>query len=160
MNTTTSTTVEGAAAKGREGLSDKAIQEAVIAWYKKLDRHAPIVELFPMLADEGLEMVFPEATLRDAAGFEAWYRRVVRVFFDEVHTVKQATPTITGDKATVQIVVRWEASTWDPLEPRNKRIVLDAYQTWEMRLSSATGAPVITRYVVDRLEYQPGSARL
>jgi len=48
-----------------------------------------LVELLPLLADADLEMVFPEATEKGHAGFEHWYERVIRIFFDEVHTVKE-----------------------------------------------------------------------
>ncbi len=59
------------------------------AWYRKLDVHAPMVDVLPMLSEDGLEMRFPEATLTTMAEFEGWYQRVIRIFFDEVHLVKE-----------------------------------------------------------------------
>jgi hypothetical protein len=140
-------------------LTQEAIKELAVDWYKKLDVHVPMVEVLPLLADAELEMVFPEATVYGYAGFEGWFQRVIRIFFDEVHTVKSVVAEIDGDKAVVKVVVQWEASVWNAPEPFSKRIKCDAFQTWEVK-PNAAGKPVITRYVVDGLEYHEGSATL
>lgn len=140
-------------------LTQESINELVADWYRKLDVHVPMVEVLPLLADKELEMVFPEVTIYGHAGFEGWFQRVIRIFFDEVHTVKKSEATITGDTATVAVVVQWEASLWNAPEPNSKRIVADAFQTWEVKTGPA-GTPVITRYVVDGLTYHAGSATL
>lgn len=139
--------------------TEESIKSLVANWYKKLDVHAPMVEVLPMLADEELEMVFPEVTIYKHAGFEGWFQRVIRIFFDEVHTVKLAEPVIIGNTATVKVIVQWEASVWNAPEAFSKRINADAYQTWEMMANEA-GNPIITRYVVDGLKYHEGSATL
>ncbi len=140
-------------------LTTESIEQLAIDWYRKLDVHAPMVELLPMLADEELEMVFPEATVYGYAGFEGWFQRVIRIFFDEVHTVKKVEAQLNGEMATVAVVVQWEASVWNAPEAYSKRIKLDAYQTWDVRLG-ITGQPVITKYTVDKLVYHEGSATL
>lgn len=139
-------------------LTQQSIQSLAEAWYKKLDVHAPMVELLPMLADKELEMVFPEATVYGYAGFEGWFQRVIRIFFDEVHTVKSAEAIITGDTAVVKVVVKWEASVWNSPEAYSKRITLDAFQTWDVKL--VNGNVIITKYTVDDLKYYEGSATL
>lgn len=139
-------------------LNNKTIENFAKDWYKKLDVHAPMVELLPMLADQELEMVFPEATIYGWAGFEGWFQRVIRIFFDEVHTVKVVDPEIKGDSALVKVVVQWEASVWNAPEAFSKRIVCDAFQTWEVKL--VDNKIVITKYIVDGLEYHEGSATL
>jgi hypothetical protein len=144
----------------RPALTADAIRKMAIEWYRKLDVHAPMVEILPLLADRGLKMKFPEATLSGHSGFEGWYQGVVRIFFDEVHKVKSVRPVIRGKRATVKIVVRWEASRWRPPAARSDRIVCDAYQTWEVRLSRATGQPEVVTYVVDKLRFAKGSAKL
>jgi hypothetical protein len=111
-----------------------------------------------MLADEELEMVFPEATVYGYAGFEGWFQRVIRIFFDEVHTVKSADAIITGDTAVVKVVVKWEASVWNSPDAYSKRITLDAFQTWDVKLVG--GNVIITKYTVDDLKYYEGSATL
>ncbi len=140
-------------------LTQESIQTFAEDWYKKLDVHAPMVEVLPMLADEGLKMVFPEATIYGWAGFEGWFQRVIRIFFDEVHTVKSVESEIDGDTATSKVVVQWEASVWNGPDAYSKRIKLDAYQTWGIK-ESADGKPQITLYTVDELKYHEGSAEL
>lgn len=140
-------------------LTQESIEKLATDWYKKLDVHAPMVEVLPMLIDEGLEMVFPEATVYGHAGFEGWFQRVIRIFFDEVHTLKLVEPTINGDTAVVKIIVQWEASVWNAPEPYSKRIVLDAYQTWEVK-AGENGRVLVTKYIVDDLKYHEGSATL
>jgi len=139
-------------------LTQQSISAFAENWYKLLDVHAPQVDFLPLLADKELEMVFPEATIRGHAGFEGWFQRVIRIFFDEVHTVKEANATIKGDEASVKVVVQWEASLWNAPEAYSKRIVCDAYQTWEMKIMG--GKLVITKYVVDEIKYHEGSAEL
>ncbi len=139
-------------------LTQQLITDFADKWYKLLDVHAPQVDFLPLLANEELEMVFPEATVTGHAGFEGWFQRVIRIFFDEVHTVKEVTPEIDGDKATVKVVVQWEASVWNPPEAYSKRINLNAFQTWEMKLVNDN--LVITKYIVDEIKYNEGSAEL
>lgn len=142
-------------------LTQAEVQEMAAEWYKKLDVHAPLEDYIPMLAEEGLKMVFPEATVEGFEGFKGWYERVITIFFDEVHTVKEATLTPKeGGKGDVKVVVKWEASVWTPPEPYSKRIVLDAYQTWEVIRSPKSGKPVVLTYIVDELKYYEGSATL
>jgi hypothetical protein len=141
-------------------LTDAELKKFAGDWYLKLDVHAPMIEVLPMLATDGLEMKFPEATLKGLADFESWYQGVIRIFFDEVHNVKEVKSTINGDKADVKVVVGWEASVWKPPAAKSARIILDAYQTWAVKRSAATGKPVITRYTVDELKYAPNSAKL
>jgi hypothetical protein len=141
-------------------LTTKDVEALASTWYKKLDVHAPLVELLPLVASDGLEMVFPEATLRSPAEFEGWYERVIRLFFDEVHTLKQVRTKITSEGADVQVVVHWEASVWNPPAAASQRIKLDAYQTWTVVRDPETDRPVIARYTVDELKYDADSAKL
>jgi hypothetical protein len=147
-------------ATGVAPLTNAEIKKLATEWYRKLDVHAPLSEVTPMLASAGLEMQFPEATLRTAADFETWYERVIRIFFDEVHRVKDVDATITDEGAEADVVVHWEASIWNPPAPNSRRIKLDAYQTWYIERCPKTERPVIVRYAVDKLEYAKDSARL
>jgi len=140
-------------------LTHAQIRKMAVEWYQKLDVHAPMVEILPMLAEKGLHMKFPEATLSGLSGFEGWYQTVIRLFFDEQHQVRRVKSVIKGNRAKVKVVVRWAASRWRSPAACSDRIVADAYQTWEVRLTKA-GAPVITSYIVDRIVYAKGSARL
>lgn len=141
-------------------LTEAELTQFAKDWYRKLDVHAPLEEYVPLLAEAGVEMVFPEATVKGFEGFKGWYERVIALFFDEVHTVKQVKPAGSGEKVEVKVVVKWEASRWNPPAAKSERIILDAYQTWTVVRSPKTGKPAILRYVVDSLEYAPNSVRL
>lgn len=141
-------------------LTEAEVKDLAAEWYRKLDVHAPMVEILPMLADEGLEMKFPEATLRGHAEFEGWYQGVIRIFFDEVHEVTKCDVKLSGDKADVDIIVKWEASVWKPPARYSERIILDAYQTWIVKRSPSSGQAVVVTYIVDELKYHEGSAKL
>ncbi|MBD2247628.1 hypothetical protein [Nostoc sp. FACHB-888] len=141
-------------------LTASEIKQLATDWYLKLDVHAPLEEYIPFLAEEGLEMRFPEATVYGFDGFKGWYERVIGIFFDEIHTLKQVNVKPSGDEASVQVIVKWEASVWNPPAAKSQRIILDAYQTWIVKRSPYTGKPVIATYIVDSLSYYEGSARL
>ncbi len=141
-------------------LTESEIKQFAADWYHKLDVHAPLEEYIPLLAEEGVEMRFPEATVYGFDGFKNWYERVIGIFFDEVHTLKEVTVTPSGDKANVKVVVKWEASVWKPPAAKSERIVLDAYQTWVVERSPNTGKAAVLTYIVDSLDYYQGSARL
>ncbi|MDP4027813.1 MAG: hypothetical protein Q8P42_02430 [Gallionella sp.] len=141
-------------------LTESEIKDLAALWYKKLDVHAPMVEVLPLLAEENVEMKFPEATLHGLADFEGWYQRVIRIFFDEVHRLKEVTVKINGDSADVHVVVEWQASVWNPPAANSARIKLDADQTWVVKKSPPTGKAVIAAYIVNSLNYHEGSARL
>jgi len=48
----------------------------------EVDVHARLRNLF-LLAEEGLEMRFPEVTVYGFDGFKDWYERVIGIFFDK-----------------------------------------------------------------------------
>lgn len=129
-------------------------------WYRKLDVHVPVGEILPLLADAELEMVFPEATERGHAGFTNWYERVIRIFFDEVHTVKETRITKPGDLTEAKVVVNWQAKVWNPPDAKSKWLGFDAYQTWQVRRAPDDGRLQVVRYVVDELRPMPGSGSL
>jgi hypothetical protein len=135
------------------------VKKLATEWYQKLDVHAPLVELLPLVAEDA-RFKFPEATLKGQADFEGWYERVIRLFFDEVHTLKSVDVVQTGGDANVKVVVHWEASVWTPPAAKSQRIKLDAFQTWVVRRCGETERPVIAKYVVDNLEFEKDSARL
>ncbi len=141
-------------------LTEAEIKEMAADWYRKLDVHVPMVEVLPLLDDVNLEMVLPEVTLKGLAGFEGWFQRVIRIFFDEVHTLKEVSCKIDGAKAKVHVIVEWQASMWNPPAEKSLRIVCDADQDWIVTRSPKTGKPVITTYIVNGLNYHPGSATL
>ena len=143
-------------------LTEAEVRKLADDWYRGLDEHVPMVDLLPMLVSEGLTQKWPEVTVTNLAGFEEWYQRVIRIFFDEVHTLKQFNTTISSDgsKADIKLIVYWEASTWNPGDRRSRRLMMDAYQTWEVVRSPQTGKAAIKTILVDKIEEKPGSASL
>ena len=142
-------------------LTKEEIEDLADRWYKALDIHVPVEELYPMLLDDGNEMMWPEGPTHGHQEFnDDWYQRVIRIFFDEVHTITKVESKIDGDSADVEVVVNWQAKVWNPPEPKSKWLGFDAYQTWQVVRSPETGKAVIKRYVVDKLDPMPGSAEL
>lgn len=130
-------------------------------WFAALDRHDDAEGLILLLADDELEMHFPEEVQKGHAGFRSWYNTVTHRFFDEAHELKEFEVTQQNDMwVKVSLVVNWQAKVWDPPQPHSKWLGFDAAQTWELRCSPETGKPQIVRYIVDRLEPMPGSASL
>lgn len=142
-------------------LSYSEVKKFAADWYSKLDVHAPLEDYIPLLAEEGLEMRFPEVTVYGFEGFQGWYERVIGIFFDEVHTLKKVEPKpINNGRLEVKVVVKWEASMWNPPAAKSERIVVDAYQTWIVERSPKSEKPVVVTYIVDSLDYYEGSIKL
>jgi hypothetical protein len=100
-------------------------------WFKGLDVHTPTNELESFLVVEESVLVVPEGQSDKLAGFSEWYERALHLFFDEEHTLTEAT-VLSGDEneVTAKIVVNWRASIREAPEPHSKRIEMDTYQTW------------------------------
>jgi hypothetical protein len=143
-------------------LTETEVRQLADDWYRLLDVHDPMVNLLPMLPSDGITQKWPEVTVTDLVGFEEWYQRVIRTFFDEEHTLKEFNVTLNGDgsKADVKVIVYWEASVWTPGDRLSKRLMMDAYQTWEVIRSAQSGKPVIKTIIVDKIDEKPGSASL
>ena len=137
-----------------------SIEGWVADWYRALDRHDDITDVLPYLVDDGLMLRFPEGVFRGHEGFRQWYDAVTHRFFDEVHEVRKVTaaPWV-NDRASVQVVVNWQARIWDPPAATSSWLGFDAYQTWEV-VRGADGRPQLLTYVVNNLQAMPGSAAL
>ena len=141
-------------------LTESEVKALVDTWYARLDVHAPVEELLPLLAEDGLEMRFPEATLRGQEAFTGWYNGVIRKFFDEVHTMKSLDIAVKGAMAKVRLVVEWQARVWDAPARNSVWLGFEAAQTWAVQRSPRTGRAEIITYTVDALTPMPGSAEL
>jgi len=142
-------------------LAEDEVKKFVEKWYLDLlDTHAPMDELLACLADEELEMVFPEQTARGHAGFRDWYDRIIHTFFDEAHAIKELSVSIDGEVANVNVLVNWQAHTWTPPEPRSKWLGFNAGQRWVVKRSPTTGQPMVVKYIVDTFDPMEGSTGL
>lgn len=142
-------------------ITEDQIRKFAAAWYYVLDIHAPIEDAYKLLADNDLNMQFPDGDIRDFASFKKWYDRVTNLFFDEVHNVQSVKSKITGNKAEVEVIVGWQASWFEPPAAKSKRTSMNAIQKWVVRGSSKNSYGVeIVEYMVERFDYAPGFAQL
>ncbi|MDZ4769596.1 MAG: hypothetical protein SGJ24_10735 [Chloroflexota bacterium] len=143
-------------------LTKEEIEAMVADWYVGLDVHRAQVDMIKYVHSTDLQMRFPEATLYTQAEFELWFQGVIRIFFDEVHTMQSLDVQVSedGSKADVKLVVRWEASRWKAPAAKSERLIFDAYQTWEIKRDPKSLAPAITIYIVDELRQLPGGVPL
>ncbi len=152
------------------------VKQFASAWFLALDVHAPTADIVRFVADDGLEMVFPEKTLVGLGDFTAWYAGgtygdgerapgVINIFFDEDHNLKEAKVDVQGDLAVVDVVVGWQASWFIPPAAKSMRTAMDATQRWTLRPCSTDKNPFgleITRYdaMAKPFQYAPGFATL
>lgn len=146
-------------------LTEPEIRRAVDVWFAKLDVHAPGKEMLPLLAEDTLEMQFPEGPLKGQKAFIDWYegpKGVTRKFFDEIHVLKSLDVKIDpdGSSATVDLVVNWQAHRWAPPSPKSQWLGYDAGQTWVFKRSPRTGQPIIEVYRVTTFDPMEGSPPL
>lgn len=144
-------------AQKQQKLTEDAIRTFAGNWYTALDRHVPLAEVLPMLAED-LEFKVPEDTFIGHDGFARWYEAVTHLFFDEVHTVTEVEPVVEGDRATVRVLVNWQAKVWKPPAARSEWLGFDADQTWIV--VPGPDGPRITTYIVNALDPMPGSGSL
>jgi hypothetical protein len=142
-------------------MTEASIRAMADEWFRLLDEHQRQVDLMKLLVPEGLAQNWPDYTVRSLGDFEGWYQRALRLFFDEVHTLKEFNVTLNedGTKADVNLVVYWEASTWTPGDRNSKRLMMDAHQSWEV-VASPEGKPLIKTINVDKIVEKEGSASL
>jgi hypothetical protein len=140
-------------------LTESSLNGYATSWYQALDRHDDLDSVCTFLVDDGLEMVFPETTTHGLSGFAEWYRTVTHKFFDEAHEVLSTdVRSLSADRAEMTVLVRWKASTWQPPAAHSARLDFTAGQTWTV--VAGPDGPLISRYVVDTFDANPGSAPL
>jgi hypothetical protein len=140
--------------------SHDQIHDFAVRWFRALDRHVPIEEMKKFLAVDALQVIVPEGTFRGLNGFQQWYGRILNLFFDGEHTLKELTLSGVDDGAqSIQVVVSYKCRTWSPPNAKSEVLGFDSYEAWLLR-SGTTGQPEILRYTVERVHYNPGSAKL
>ena len=126
-------------------------------WYFMLNTHASIDEFLPMLSKEQLIMKFPESTIEGTEAFIQWHKTVSHTFFDQDHNIKFLDVKLDGQNAYLEVIVRWQARTWEPPAAKSTWLGYDAYQTWTLERDSETGNVVINFYSVDAFMPMEGS---
>jgi hypothetical protein len=143
--------------------SEDRIREFAAGWYRALDFHLPFADVFSFLTDSDLRMDFPDGKIVDRESFRTWYDRVTNIFFDENHYLNSLEAKPDGDRVTVNIVVGWQASLWQPPEAKSRRVCLDAVQRWSVGRSTKNrhGLEIVSyEATVEPFRYAPGFARL
>jgi len=141
-------------------LTEDELRQFVVDWFDLLDVHAPVDQVLPLVAEDDLEMVFPEVTVHGQGSFKEWYAKVTNRFFDEVHTLNEQRFSTAGDRGEIGLDLNWQAKIWQPPAAKSQWLGFDVLQTWEMRRSGRTGKPEIVRYIVTKFDPMPGSAPL
>lgn len=155
-------------------ITKQQVERFAAAWYQALDFHVPTDEVCTLVAQDDVQMIFPEKTLHGLDDFKAWYSGgtysdgeqapgVINIFFDENHNVVSVESSIAGDTAEARVVVAWQASSFTPPEAKSKRVSADFTQMWKMRRSDRNPYGLeITSYnaVAEPPVFAPGTARL
>lgn len=128
-------------------LSQAEIDSFVQTWFQGLNEHIDVERMLPLVADDGLEMVFPEQTLRSHADFRSWYAAVGENFTDQDHDVEAVTSRPQDDGVALDVTVVWRAVQTADGAP----LAMRAQQSWFLDRSPATAAPRIVTYHVHSL---------
>ncbi|MFK0729751.1 MAG: thiamine pyrophosphate-binding protein [Gloeotrichia echinulata GP01] len=134
-----------------ELLTEKQVSDFIQDWFNKLDHHASLEEVLPLVSDECLVMQLPEGTLYGKDEFKNWYEGVINTFFDEIHKVEETKINIEPKEITVNLTLEWRASRWKPPESNSEKLAFKAVQTWTLKGSPITKNAVITKYIVHKL---------
>ena len=116
-------------------------------WFDILSSHEPVEELLAHIVDDGLEMAFPERTLRSHADFREWYEVVGEAFTDQSHVVERLDVTEDNTGVDISLTVVWTAKQTSDGSVSSFRIG----QTWRLTREAGTGRPLITGYRVGDL---------
>jgi SnoaL-like domain len=145
--------------KSTTALTRQEVESFVAEWYRNLDVHAIVDTVAAMVTDD-VEFQLPEGPVIGVDPFREWYEGVIRIFFDEVHTVERVVVSWTDRRALVQVRINWQARRWRPPAARSQWIGFNIDQDWEVLRSETTGRPLIARYVVNEVRPMPGSPPL
>lgn len=80
------------------------------SWFDDLSNRAPVQEMLPRLAPQGLEMAFPERTLHSHDDFVDWYAAVGDLFTDQEHTLQRLDVEDHGSLIDLDLTVVWTAT--------------------------------------------------
>jgi hypothetical protein len=118
-----------------------------------LSDQQPVERLLSQVVDDGLEMVFPERTLRSHFEFEDWYAVQRRSLSDQSNEIERIDAREEGDRIAAQVVVVSRATE----VPDGRRIARRENQEWRLvRDSSDADRLRIERLrVVDSSDIDP-----
>jgi hypothetical protein len=127
--------------------SDLNVRSFAQQWFDLLSAHGPVEQLLPFVADRGLDMAFPERTLRSHADFLDWYLVVGRTYREQAHVIEQLTARADGDEVAVAVTVVWLAE----LAADRSRIAVRVDQDWRLERVEGTDRLRIRGYRVGEM---------
>ncbi len=137
-------------------LANGEVQDLVYSWFRKITDKAPLDQMLALLSPDELEIRFPDATLRNHDEFRRWYETVTNLYFDQVHDLKLLAIDLDGDRASVNLIVNWQARTWKAPAATSKWEGYYVHQAWTVKRNPASGRAVIVSYQVGEFDPMPG----
>ncbi|MEU3525815.1 nuclear transport factor 2 family protein [Streptomyces sp. NPDC038707] len=116
-------------------------------WYDILSSHEPVEDLLAYVIDDGLEMAFPERTLRGHADFRDWYAAVGESYGPQSHIVEKLRTDEHDGLVDVGVTVVWTAKNLSDGSVSALRID----QTWQLVRDPVSGSLRIRTYHVGDL---------
>lgn len=130
-------------------LTEEAVKNLMLSWFAATNDHRPVEELLPYLTDD-VEMRYPDAPAafvgKDA--FRKWYASALSAYFDETHKVEFWNAKVDGQRASVELVVRWERRMWKAGEARSRYEASLSRQVVEVVRSPVDGGIKICKKAV------------
>ena len=133
-------------------LTQWEVKELVYEYFRKITIKEPVEQVLPLLASQGLEMQFPDTTMRSYDDFKKWYSDVTHLFFDQVHDIKFLAVDINGAEAQVNLIVNWQARTWTPPNWASDWQGFYVHQCWTVKRDPSSGRVVISFYQVKQFD--------
>ncbi|MBX3427468.1 MAG: antibiotic biosynthesis monooxygenase [Pirellulales bacterium] len=130
------------------GLTDAMVRRFAQEWFDKLSNRAPVEQLLALAADNGLDIRFPDARLRNHAEFAAWYASVGERFDEQEHVLESLATQPSEAGMLVFVTVVWKARQ----KSDGQRLAMRANQTWTLGRAGADNLPVVLSYNVNSLE--------
>lgn len=105
------------------------VRAFVYQWFHWFDVHADKKLFLAHLAEEGLELRYPESTLRSHAEFAAWYRGVGETIRSNTHDISEVEVTVLAEQR-YQITLRvW----WRAVTTKGESLSVTLRQIWQIQ---------------------------
>lgn len=127
--------------------TDERTETFVREWFDLLSNHEPVERLLTFVADDDLEMVFPERTLHSHADFRSWYTVVGEYFIDQTNTLEEFATQCHEAKADITLRVVWRATRTSD----GTRLAFRVDQNWQLANVPGSDRLVIVRYHVGNM---------
>ncbi len=146
---------KGMAQTGSQGeFREDTVKNFILSWYNGTNEHVPKEQLLVFLSDE-VEFRYPNRPepLFGKPAFLDWYADVLVRFFDETHSVENwKLIEIKGDRAEVEVVVRWEYRTWKVGDAHSEYRANLTHQRWQIGRDAKDGRFYILKKFVEKFE--------